>query len=60
MEDGVGSLDTSESKDHLARLEKRKHQLLKEKEVAWHIKSRDIWIKSGDDNTKYFEAYAWG
>jgi hypothetical protein len=33
---------------------------LKEQEETWRQKSRAIWLKSGDDNTKKIQAYANG
>jgi len=28
-------------------------KLLEEKEVAWRLKRRDIWLECGDENTKF-------
>lgn len=34
--------------------------MLKEKEETWRLKSKAIWLESGDENTKFFQAYAKG
>ena len=44
----------------LMALEKRRQTLLKEQEEAWRQKSRAIWLKSRDENTKNFQAYVKG
>jgi hypothetical protein len=39
-------------------LEKQKRQLLMDQEEVWRKKSRAIWLKSGDENTNFFQAFA--
>ena len=41
-------------------LEGRRNTLLLEKEEAWRLKSWAIWLECGDENTKFFHAYARG
>ena len=52
-----GGLRTQESKDSMVRLEGRRNTLMLEKEEAWRLKSRAIWLEVGDDKTKFFHAY---
>jgi len=58
-EEGAG-YDTLEAKTTLLKLEERRNKLLKEKEELWRLKSKAIWLKSGDENTKFFQAFAKG
>ena len=56
MSDPMKSFSSEEDKEALINLEKRKQTFLKEQEEAWRQKSRAIWLKSGDENTKKFQA----
>ena len=55
-----GGLLSQEDKDMLIRLEGRRNTLLLEREETWRLKSREIWLDCGDDNTNKFHAYARG
>eukprot|EP00253_Pinus_taeda_P016622 PITA_16622 len=48
------------SKERILSLEKAQNQILLAKEEEWRLKSRAIWLKSGDENTSFFHNYAKG
>jgi hypothetical protein len=39
--------------EELRRWEKKRSEWLKRDEEEWHIKSRALWMKAGDNNTKF-------
>lgn len=41
----------------LCALDGRKAKLFKAKDERWHLKIWVIWVREGDDNTKYFHWY---
>lgn len=51
---------TAVDKSHLIELENQKARILKEREEYWHIRSRAIWLKAGDNNTIFLQKYAKG
>jgi hypothetical protein len=44
----------------LVPLEKAKKKLLEAKEEEWSLKSRALWLKNEDGNTKFFQTYTKG
>jgi hypothetical protein len=48
----------SEGRKCLKALEQERNKLFFEEEARWRLKSRALWIKSGDNNTKYFHHFA--
>jgi hypothetical protein len=43
------------TRDNLKILEARRRQLLVNQEASWRLKSREIWLKNEDENTKFFK-----
>lgn len=60
MDDRNLGFTSAEEKNKLIKLEMQKDKILKEREEAWRLKSRAIWLKAGDDNTRFFQNYAKG
>lgn len=45
-----GGYESEEAKNRIIELEKRKRRILLDQEEQLRLKSRDVWIKSGDEN----------
>jgi len=56
--DNPTGIYSEKEKDRLTDLEARKQTLLRLEEEEWRLKSRAIWVKSGDSNTAFFHKFA--
>ena len=55
-----GGFSTLEANKTLLVLEKKRSKLLEAKEEKWRLKSRALWLQSGDGKTIFFQAYVKG
>lgn len=46
------------NREHLKQLQAEANSLLKQVDLHWHQRSKELWLKCGDKNTKYFHACA--
>ena len=55
-----GGFITQEDKERLYTLESNRNKILEEREEVLRLKTRAICMECGDDNTKFFQAFAKG
>ena len=55
-----GVSGTQDDREKLYSLESSRAKILKERQEVLRLKSRAIWMECGDDNTKFFQAFAKG
>eukprot|EP00253_Pinus_taeda_P017589 PITA_17589 len=55
-----GTFPSNELTDKLTELTVKRGNILKEREETWRLQSTAIWLKEGDDNSKFFHKFANG
>lgn len=52
--DLMGQTDSDDKSEREAALKSRWEELLRREEILWRVKSRELWLKEGDRNTRFF------
>lgn len=59
FENDQGGLFTSiEDKEKITSLYSARGKILKDREEVWRLRSREIWMKDGDANAKFYHKFA--
>eukprot|EP00253_Pinus_taeda_P003005 PITA_03005 len=60
LDDRNIGFSSTEWKHRVIELDIQKDKILKEREEVWRLKSQAVWLKAGDDNTRFFHNFAKG